>query len=114
DSRPTQVLSLDISSTLPKILGQLELPEGWIASIIDRQGHLIGRSRDPARFIGVVARPEFSSSSSRQTRAGCQVCLVRACRCSPPSRTRSSVAGPSAAAFRGTLCSLRSGGPPGF
>jgi len=59
DSRLVYVLSLDISSTLPRILGQLELPEGWIATIIDRQGILIGRSRDSARFVGQPARPEF-------------------------------------------------------
>ncbi len=59
DSELVYVLSLDISPTLPRVLAQLDLPEGWVATVIDRQGHLIGRSRDPERFIGQTARPEF-------------------------------------------------------
>ncbi len=53
------VLSLDISPTLPRILSQLDLPDGWIATVIDRRGYLIGRSRDADRFVGDFARPEF-------------------------------------------------------
>jgi len=59
DSRLVYVLSLDISATLPRILNQLELPDSWIATVLDRRGRVIGRSRDPERFIGQSARPEF-------------------------------------------------------
>jgi signal transduction histidine kinase len=59
DSRLVYVLSLDISSTLPRILGELDLPEGWIAGIFDNQGYTIGRSFDPDRYLGQLARPEF-------------------------------------------------------
>jgi signal transduction histidine kinase len=59
DSRLVYVLSLDISSTLPRILGQLDLPDGWVAAIFDRQGYTLGRSVDPARFVGRLARPAF-------------------------------------------------------
>jgi signal transduction histidine kinase len=59
DSRLVYVLSLDISTTLPSILNSLDLPEGWVATIFDRQYQLIGRSRNPDRFIGTMARPEF-------------------------------------------------------
>jgi len=59
DSRLVYVLSLDISSTLPGMLGQLQLPEGWIAAIFDRSGHMIARSRDADRFVGQLAGRSF-------------------------------------------------------
>ncbi len=59
DSQLVYVLSLDISSTLPRILGELDLPEGWIAAIFDQQGYMIARSRDADRFLGQVAHPDF-------------------------------------------------------
>jgi signal transduction histidine kinase len=59
DSRLVYVLSLDISSTLPRLLAELELPAGWVAAIFDRQGSMIGRSRDPDRYVGQLAFPEF-------------------------------------------------------
>jgi signal transduction histidine kinase len=61
DSRLVYVLSLDITSTLPRILRELDLPEGWIATIFDRHGMMIGRSRDPERFVGTPASPEYRS-----------------------------------------------------
>jgi signal transduction histidine kinase len=59
DSKLVYVLSLDILSTLPRILHEIDLPDGWVASIFDRQGRMIGRSRDPDRYIGTLAFPEF-------------------------------------------------------
>jgi signal transduction histidine kinase len=59
DSQLVYILSLDISSTLPRILGALDLPEGWIAAIFDREGTMIARSRDPDRYVGQRAFPEF-------------------------------------------------------
>jgi signal transduction histidine kinase len=59
DSRLVYVLSLDISSTLPRILGELDLPDGWIAGVFDEQGYMIGRSYDPDRFVGQLARAEY-------------------------------------------------------
>jgi signal transduction histidine kinase len=59
DSELVYVLSLDISSTLPRILGELDLPQGWIAGIFDEQGYTIGRSYDPARYLGELARPDY-------------------------------------------------------
>ncbi len=61
DSQLVYILSLDISSTLPRILAALDLPEGWIAAIFDRNGYMIGRSRDPDRYIGQKAFPAFLS-----------------------------------------------------
>jgi signal transduction histidine kinase len=59
DSELVYVLSLDISSTLPRILGELDLPEGWIAAVFDEQGYQLGRSRDPDLYLGVLARDSF-------------------------------------------------------
>jgi signal transduction histidine kinase len=59
DSQLVYVLSLDISLTLPRILHELDLPGDWIAGIFDRHGHMIGRSRDPDRFVGTLALPDF-------------------------------------------------------
>ena len=59
DSELAYVMSLDISSTLPRILGELDLPDGWIAGIFDESGYQIGRSHDPDRYLGELARPEY-------------------------------------------------------
>ena len=59
DSRLVYILSLDISSTLPRILNELDLPEGWVAGIFDRQNYLIARNKDTDRFVGTLALPEF-------------------------------------------------------
>jgi signal transduction histidine kinase len=59
DSRLVYVLSLDIMSTLPRLLAELDLPQGWVAGVFDREGHMIGRSFDADRFMGQMARPTF-------------------------------------------------------
>ena len=59
DGGQVYVLSLDISSTVPRILGELDLPNGWIAAIFDRQGYQIGRNTNSDRFVGELARPEY-------------------------------------------------------
>jgi signal transduction histidine kinase len=59
DSELAYVMSLDISSTLPRILGELDLPQGWIAGIFDENGYQIGRSHDPDRYLGELARPDY-------------------------------------------------------
>ena len=59
DSRLVYVLSLDIAATVPRMLSQLDLPAEWVAAVFDRQGRMIGRTRDPDRFVGTLARPDF-------------------------------------------------------
>ncbi|MGA3005512.1 MAG: ATP-binding protein [Acetobacteraceae bacterium] len=59
EGQPAYVLSLDITSTLPRILGELDIPKGWIAAVFDPQGYQIGRSIDPDPYLGQLARPEF-------------------------------------------------------
>ncbi|HEX3996438.1 MAG TPA: ATP-binding protein, partial [Acetobacteraceae bacterium] len=59
ENQPVYVLSLDITSTLPRILGELDIPDGWIAGIFDPQGYQIGRNMDPEPYLGQPARDEF-------------------------------------------------------
>jgi signal transduction histidine kinase len=66
DGKLVYVLSLNIISTLPMILRELDLPDGWVAAIFDRQGHIIGRNLDADRFIGVLARPAFAAQMRAQ------------------------------------------------
>ena len=56
---PVSVLSLDIAPLLPRFLSQRDLPEGWVAVILDRQGRIIGRSHRPEQYLGQMARPDF-------------------------------------------------------
>jgi signal transduction histidine kinase len=59
EGQPAYVLTLDITSTLPRILGELDIPNGWIAAVFDPQGYQIGRSIDPDPYLGRMARQEF-------------------------------------------------------
>jgi signal transduction histidine kinase len=51
------VLGLDIAPQMPKIIAQLNLPDDWVAAVIDRQGRTVTRNREAARFIGQSVRP---------------------------------------------------------
>ena len=66
DSQLVYVLSLDIVSTLPRVLAALDLPEDWVASIFDRQGAMIARSRDADRYVG---QPAFAATSCAHLRS---------------------------------------------
>jgi signal transduction histidine kinase len=68
DSRLVYVLSLDISSTLPRILGELDLPEGWVAAIFDRKGYMIARNRDPDLYVGTLALAAFRAQMQHEDR----------------------------------------------
>ncbi len=53
------VLSLSLEPALMKqLLDQQKLPEGWVASIFDRRGALIARTRMNDRYIGTVISNE--------------------------------------------------------
>lgn len=45
--------------TLSDLLGTVELPAGFVSSVVDRNGLIVARSRDPARFHGRPATPEY-------------------------------------------------------
>jgi signal transduction histidine kinase len=59
DSKLVYVLSLDIFSDLPRIIGDLDLPKGWVAAIFDRRGTMIGRDKNAERYVGTPAKPAF-------------------------------------------------------
>ena len=56
NDRLAYVLSLDVASRIPWMLGRLDLPANWIAAVSDRRGLTIGRSRDAARYVGQEVR----------------------------------------------------------
>lgn len=59
DSQLVYVLSLDVLPVLPELLTRLDLPDGWLASIFDRQGTIVGRTQNPGRYVGRPARADF-------------------------------------------------------
>jgi hypothetical protein len=44
---------------LSELLSQQRLPPGWIAGILDRQGTIVARTREPERFVGQKGSPEL-------------------------------------------------------
>jgi signal transduction histidine kinase len=52
------VLSLNIAPLLPRMLDDLNLPPEWLATLDDRAGVTIARSREADRFVGQAGRPE--------------------------------------------------------
>ncbi len=46
------------AQTISRILADQSLPQGWIGTIIDRNGTVVARSRDPNRFVGALATSE--------------------------------------------------------
>lgn len=43
------------------LLNATQLPAGWVAAVLDSQGTIVARTRDPERFIGQRAVPEVLS-----------------------------------------------------
>ncbi|HZX25993.1 MAG TPA: diguanylate cyclase [Telluria sp.] len=41
---------------------QRQLPPKWIAGIVDRNGHVVGRSRDAGRYVGQEAQPAVAAA----------------------------------------------------
>ncbi|THC44232.1 response regulator [Massilia sp. Mn16-1_5] len=53
------LLSLGLNaSTLQRLLDRQQLPQGWMATIVDRNGIVVARSRTPELFIGKPIRPQ--------------------------------------------------------
>ncbi len=44
------------ASQLSALLSSRKLPDGWLASLLDRQGIIMGRNRNAASFVGKPAR----------------------------------------------------------
>ncbi|HEY1225743.1 MAG TPA: ATP-binding protein, partial [Ramlibacter sp.] len=50
------------ASQLQPLFEQQRLPSDWHATIVDRQGVVVARSSEPARFVGTHVRPELQDS----------------------------------------------------
>ncbi|MEA1674997.1 ATP-binding protein [Nitrospirillum sp. BR 11163] len=67
DGAPTYILSLGMPSTeFTQLLTDQQLRAGWIGAIVDRSGVIIARTRDPERYVGQKARPEFVEAYAKQ------------------------------------------------
>jgi diguanylate cyclase (GGDEF)-like protein len=52
-------LNLGLPPTrIAAVLTRHELPEGWVASVLDGSGNIVARSRDPQRYVGQKAVPD--------------------------------------------------------
>ncbi|HZF81760.1 MAG TPA: hybrid sensor histidine kinase/response regulator, partial [Rubrivivax sp.] len=49
------------ASGLQPIMEDQRLPEGWVASILDRKGVVVARNRDPERFVGKPTSPRLAA-----------------------------------------------------
>lgn len=59
------VLNAGISTErLSAILNRYRMPDGWVAALLDSQGHIIARSRDAARFVGQKAVPQLVAAAA--------------------------------------------------
>jgi len=54
---------------LTDLLVQQKLPDGWVATIIDRKHNVAARTRDVAKFIGKPAAAAFSAQARRHQEA---------------------------------------------
>ncbi len=53
------VASLDVMPSLETILVRQQLPPDWLATIVDRNGYTLARSRGAEQFVGQPGRPAF-------------------------------------------------------
>lgn len=56
------------SSTISALLRPDKLPNGWIATVVDADGVLIGRSHAPEQYVGRKASPQLLAAVRDQTR----------------------------------------------
>jgi signal transduction histidine kinase len=57
DGQPRYLVMGLAARQLVPLLVQQGLPPQWTASLIDRQGHVIARSRDAGKYTGMLVRP---------------------------------------------------------
>ena len=43
---------------IQQLLARQNFPDTWIATVVDRNGRIVARSREPARFVGTLVRAE--------------------------------------------------------
>jgi PAS domain S-box-containing protein len=57
-AEPPGLLALLVPSTrFGQVLRAQNLPEGWVAAVVDREGRVAARTRSEAEFLGAVAMP---------------------------------------------------------
>jgi PAS domain S-box-containing protein len=60
DGRPAYVLVMVmLPAALSEVLSDQTLPEGWVATILDRAGIVVARSRAPERYVGGPPSPSL-------------------------------------------------------
>ena len=65
NGRVAYIISMDVIPSLAQLATQLQLPQDWLITILDRNGTIICRSRDADQFIGAPARPSFVQAAAR-------------------------------------------------
>lgn len=58
DGTPRYVSVIMPAQTVSGILAEQGLPPSWIGAILDREGNVVGRSRNPEHFVGKPATPD--------------------------------------------------------
>jgi C4-dicarboxylate-specific signal transduction histidine kinase len=67
DGRVVQFLTMASYATqLQQLLAEQRLPEHWHATIVDRQGAVVARSKEPERFVGKQVRPDLFAKMQAQ------------------------------------------------
>jgi signal transduction histidine kinase len=62
DGKVVQFLTMaSFASEMQSLLMEQQLPKGWHASIVDRQGVVVARSVEPENFVGKPVRPELAA-----------------------------------------------------
>ena len=65
----THVLRMIIlAETVSQLLTQSGLPEGWLTAVVDRDGVLLARNVNPAKYVGKRATPSFLDAMERKER----------------------------------------------
>ena len=65
--RPLGLAVIMDSSAFKDLLDERNLPEGWLAGLIDRNGNFIARSRDHERTVGRPASEGFRAAARRSS-----------------------------------------------
>ena len=112
DGHVEYVASLDVMPMLESILALQQLPPDWLATIADRRGYTLARSRGAEQYVGQPGRPDFLRRVRDADEGWFPFPSVMASHNTSPSATSSRWAGPSSSAFRSTCSMPRCGNRP--
>ena len=68
--KPPLEISIGMEPTFPALFEQWNLPEGWLAGLIDRNGNFIARSRNHEQNVGKPASKDSAPPRRSSGRAG--------------------------------------------